>query len=265
MKNSYPLFLLLLAICLGSCNSGSGNEQSSAEETPPAVETPAPTPVLNSLSEAEKADGWQLLFDGKTTTGWHTYRKDSIGSSWKVVDGALMLDAQKQDDGSWRAQDGGDIVTADEYENFELQLEWKINPCGNSGIFFNVVESDAYDYAFLTGPEMQVLDNSCHPDAKIQTHRAGDLYDMIACSEETVKTAGEWNTVRLVVNQGKAEHWLNGQKVVSYEMWTDQWNQMVADSKFASMPDFGKARKGRIALQDHSDPVWYRNIKIRKL
>lgn len=112
---------------------------------------------------------------------------------------------------------------------------------------------------------MQVLDNTCHPDAKIQTHRAGDLYDMIECKYETVKPAGQWNQARLVIDNGKAEHWLNGRKVVEYELWTEEWNKMIAASKFKDMPDFGKARKGYISLQDHGDPVWYRNIKIKKL
>ncbi|MEL6863649.1 MAG: family 16 glycoside hydrolase [Bacteroidota bacterium] len=219
----------------------------------------------NTLTNAEKAEGWQLLFDGKTTNGWRNFRKEDIGSSWKIADGTLMLDAKRKDDGGWQASDGGDIITEGEYENFELELEWKIGACGNSGIMYNVVESDEYDYVWRTGPEMQVLDNTCHPDAKIPTHRAGDLYDMIECSYVTVKPAGQWNKVRIIINNGQVEHWLNGYKVVEFEMFTDQWTQMIADSKFSKMPDFGKARKGHISLQDHGDPVWYRNIRIREL
>lgn len=226
----------------------------------------APTPILaNTLTENEKAKGWTLLFDGQSTKGWRNFGKQTIGSSWKVVDGTLMLDAKQRDDGGWQAADGGDIITDGEYENYELRLEWKIAPCGNSGIIYNVVESEEYDYVWHTGPEMQILDNTCHPDAKIETHRAGDLYDMIECKYLTVKPAGSWNKVRLKVNNGKTEHWLNGRKVVEFEMFSPEWERMIANSKFKDMPAFGKSRKGHIALQDHGDRVWFRNIKIREL
>ncbi|RMD69274.1 MAG: DUF1080 domain-containing protein, partial [Bacteroidetes bacterium] len=225
---------------------------------------PAPVPP-NTLTEAEKQAGWQLLFDGQTTNGWRNYRKQTIGSSWKVVDGALMLDATRKDDGGWQVADGGDIITEDEFDNFELRLEWKIQPCGNSGIIYYVVEDEQYDYVWQTGPEMQVLDNACHPDAAIEKHRAGDLYDLIACKYETVRPAGQWNQVRIIARNGHLEHWLNGRKVVETELWTDAWWDLIAHSKFKDMPGFGRARKGHIALQDHGDRVWYRNIKIRRL
>jgi cytochrome c len=227
--------------------------------------TPTEDYADNTLSSAEKAAGWELLFDGKTLNGWRNFKKQTIGSSWKVVDGTIMLDAQKREDGGWQAADGGDIITDGQYDNFELKLEWKLAPCGNSGIIYIVVESDDYDYVWQTGPEMQVLDNTCHPDGAIVTHRAGDLYDMIECKYVTVNPAGEWNRVRLISDNGKLEHWLNGRKVVSTTMWDDNWFEMIANSKFKDMPGFGKAKKGHISLQDHGDPVWYRNIKIRKL
>ncbi len=225
---------------------------------------PAPTPV-NALSEAERKAGWKLLFDGQTLKGWRNYGKKTIGSSWKVADGAIHLDAKKNPSGGWQAPDGGDIITDGTFENYELRLEWKIAPCGNSGIIYNVEESGKYQYPWQTGPEMQVLDNACHPDSKIRTHRAGDLYDLIECKYETVKPAGEWNRVRLIVNKGKVQHWLNGRKVVETEMWTDAWRKMIAASKFKDMPGFGTVRKGHLCLQDHGDPVWYRNIKIKIL
>ncbi len=223
------------------------------------------TVVPNTLTVSEKAAGWKLLFDGETTKGWRNFKKETIGASWVVQDGALILDSKQKADGGWQAKDGGDIMTDGQYENYELNLEWKIANCGNSGIIFNVVEGDKYDYVWQTGPEMQILDNACHPDARIETHRAGDLYDMIACKYETVKAANQWNQVRLIINNGKAEHWLNGKKLVEYEMFTDKWKEMIANSKFKDMPDFGKARKGHISLQDHGDRVSFRNIKIKEL
>jgi len=176
-----------------------------------------------------------------------------------------MLDVVKKEDGKWQAKDGGDIVCADEYENFELVLDWKIASCGNSGIMYNVVESDKYTYPWETGPEMQILDNTCHPDARIEKHRAGDLYDLISSKYETVKPAGVWNTVRIVINGGKVQHWLNGRKVVDFELWTDEWKAMLQKSKWKDYPDFGTAKKGKISLQDHGDRIWFRNIRIKNL
>jgi len=213
-----------------------------------------------ALTEAEKKEGWKLLFDGQSTKGWRKYNSKTIGGAWKVQDGALYLDTSVKE-----GKDRGDIITDGEYENFELSLEWKIDACGNSGVFFNVVEDPKYNAVYLTGPEMQVLDNTCHPDAKIDKHRAGDLYDLVRCSQETVKPAGEWNKVRIVSNKGQYEFWLNDVKVVEFTMHNTAWNEMVAASKFKSMPDFGKAKRGHLALQDHGDKVWFRNIKIKEL
>jgi len=229
----------------------------------PGFKSPSTTAVANTLSDAEKAAGWELLFDGKTTSGWRNYKNNSIGSAWKVRDGSLMLDNSNKQDG--RIIGGGDIISDREFENFELSLEWKIQKNGNSGIIFNVVESDEYDFVWQTGPEMQVLDNVGHPDGRIETHRAGDLYDMIACSFVASNGPDEWNKVRLVSKDGKVSHWMNGYKVVEYEMHSQQWLDMIAQSKFKDMPGFGRAKGGHISLQDHSDRVWYRNIKIREL
>ena len=253
------LAIFCIAFLVGSCSQtqSSDDANASTDGQQSQQEQSEETAALNTLTEAEKADGWKLLFDGESTDGWHNFKKVGVGSGWSIVDGALSLDPSKED--------GGDIISKDQFENFELMLEWKIGKCGNSGIFYNVVEAEKYSHAYLTGPEMQVLDNTCHPDGENETHRAGDLYDLIKCSEETVKPAGEWNLVKIKIDNGKLEHWLNGVKVVETEMWTDAWKEMVANSKFKDMPDFGTAKKGHIALQDHSDPVAYRNIKVKEL
>ncbi|MBL7850887.1 MAG: DUF1080 domain-containing protein [Cyclobacteriaceae bacterium] len=210
----------------------------------------------NTLTDQEKKEGWQLLFDGKTTKGWHTFNKKTIGDEWKVTNGELWLDPKPG---------ALDIATDKEYENFELLIEWKIDSCGNSGIFINAVESPKYEFGYYTGPEMQVLHNECHPDGKIPKHRAGNLYDLIASSTESARGPREWNQVRILVNKGHLEFWLNGVKQVETTMFTPEWEAMIKDSKFKKYPDFGKARKGRIMLQEHGSRVWYRNIKIREL
>jgi cytochrome c len=222
--------------------------------------------AANTLTEAEQKAGWKLLFDGQSMKGWHSYGKQSAGSDWQVRDGAIYLNAEARNQAGWQAANGGDILTDGEYGNYELRLEWKIAPCGNSGIIYNITEDPTkYEYGWQTGPEMQVLDNACHPDALIEKHRAGDLYDLIACQYVTVKPAGNWNKVRLINRNGKVEHWLNGRKVVEVDMTGGEWKKLIAGSKFKDMPDFGKTVKGKIALQDHGDKVWYRNVKIRAL
>lgn len=217
--------------------------------------------MQNSLTETEKAGSWKLLFDGKTTNGWHGFNMKNVPKKWQVQDGLLYLNPKSPG----AEEKNGDIVTDAEYANYELQLEWKISACGNSGVVYNVVESPKYTYGWETGPEMQILDNTCHPDAKIEKHKAGDLYDLVASSKITVKPAGEWNKACLINRNGKVEQWLNGTKVVETDMTGEQWKKLIAGSKFKDMPDFGKKTSGRLLLQDHGNEVWFRNIKIREL
>ena len=200
------------------------------------------------------------MFDGKTTTGWHTYNKTTVGSAWEVVDGTLHMNpAKKGKDG------GGDLVTNEEYGNFHLKLEWKIAPKGNSGIILFINESPKYSQTYLTGPEMQVLDNEGHADGKITKHRTGDLYDLIQSKSEPVKPVGEWNRVEIISKNASLTFVLNGVKVVQTTMWNDNWKALIAGSKFAKWEGFGTFKTGKIALQDHDDAVWYRNIMIKKL
>ncbi|GAB2662745.1 DUF1080 domain-containing protein [Flavihumibacter cheonanensis] len=218
----------------------------------------------NTLSKKEKKEGWVLLFDGTTTKGWHTYGKNEVGAAWKVANGTIYLDASNK--AGWQTSDGGDIVTNEAFENYHFKVEWKIAPNGNSGIIFNVKDDRSkYKHVWYTGMEMQVLDNNGHPDAKIRKHRAGDLYDLIESSQETVKPVGEWNLAEIIQNNGQLELKLNGTTIVKTTLWDDAWKKLVANSKFKDLADFGVFRSGHISLQDHGDNVWYKNIKIRKL
>ena len=220
----------------------------------PAVVLMAALPFKKSTPSG----GWVNLFDGKTLKGWHTYGKPSAEAQWEVKDGAIHLNKALGGD--------GDLTTDAAFDNFDLKLEWKISPKGNSGILFYVQEDTMkYKESYNTGPEMQVLDNDGHPDGKIHKHRAGDLYDLIPCTKETVKPVGEWNQVEIISNKGELKFFLNGTNVVSTTLWDDAWKNLVAGSKFKRWPDFGTFKSGKIDLQDHGNEVWYRNIKIKQL
>lgn len=211
-------------------------------------------------SMAQKNSGWTKLFDGKTTQGWHTYGKSTVGKGWKVEDGTLHLDPKA------KQNDDGDLVTDKEYSNFHLKLEWKVAPKSNSGILLFVKEDPSkYNQTYSTGLEMQVIDNEGHPDGKVPKHRAGDLYDLIKSSSEPVKPVGEWNAVEVVSNNGKLDLTLNGVKIVSTTLWDENYKKLIAGSKFGTWNDFGTFKSGKIALQDHGDQVWYRNISIKEL
>lgn len=217
---------------------------------------PAENPEATAEAEASTESEWTVLFDGTNMDQWRGFKQDSIPGSWSVVDGAIHFDGG--------TGDRGDIITKATFDNFELTLEWQIAECGNSGIFYRV--SEDHDATYFSGPEMQVLDNTCHPDAENGLDRtAGANYALHVPSEDVTKPAGEWNEVRLVVNGAHVEHWLNGTKVVEYELWSDDWKERVANSKFTQWPAYGMNESGHIALQDHSDLVWYRNINVRSL
>ena len=195
------------------------------------------------------------LFDGKTTNGWHLYLKTGAGA-WKVVDGALQLDP--------KAEGQGDLITDNEYENYELALEWKIAEGGNSGIIFGVHEDPAIDATYRSGIEMQILDDQKADDNKNPTHLAGSLYDM-ATPLHHAKPAGEWNKVIIHKQNGHLIFYLNGQEVVNTQIGSAEWIKMLNDSKFKSWKGFASYPKGHIALQDHGAVVSFRNIEIKQL
>lgn len=212
----------------------------------------------NTLTKEEKKEGWKLLFDGRNTDGWHTYGQTSGSPRWKVEDGAITPNTADKNG-------HGDLVTDGIYGNFDLKLEWKISPGGNSGILFDVQEDTAkYKETYFTGPEMQVLDNDSNHDGRIHKHRAGNLYDLIAGPDET-KPVGQWNQAEIILKDGNLKLFLNGVNVVTTTMWDDHWRDMVAHSKFKRWPEFAVAHSGRIALQYHDFPVWFRNIRIKTL
>lgn len=208
---------------------------------------------------AQKKGKWTPLFDGKSFTGWETWKKEGISPKWQIQDGALVL----------TEKGGGDLMTTKQYGDFELELEWKISEGGNSGIMYHVQKGEKYCCPYSTGPEMQVLDDAKHPDSfkgAEGNHKAGSLYDMLPPNDlKVVKPAGEWNKARLVVKNGKAQHWLNGKLLVEYPTKGPEWDALVAKSKFNGWDGFGKFDKGHIAFQDHGDKVWYRNIRIKEL
>lgn len=213
--------------------------------------------------EEQEEQEWQELFNGEDLQGWKAYNKDSISSQWKVEDGAIAFAASAGD-----RESSENLITEKEFENFEMSFEWKISEGGNSGVMWAVQEDDQYAEPYLTGPEIQVLDNQKHPDAKNGLNRtAGALYDMVPPSEDATKPAGEWNKETIYINHEENKGWveLNGTRVTEFPVNGEQWEEMVKNSKFSEWEGFGAHRSGHIALQDHDDKVWYRNIKIKEL
>jgi len=220
---------------------------------------PENDPNANTLTDAEKQAGWRLLFDGKSLDGWHRYTDKSHPttdpakpSGWTVEDGVLS-----------RLKTAGDLITDANFDNFELVFQWKISPGGNSGVIYRATEDHHQPYE--TGPEYQVLDNTKHPDGKNPLTSASSCYALYAPTKDLTQPVGQWNQGRIIVVGTHVEHWLNGEKVVEYEWGSDQWKDLVKNSKFSAMPDYGTRKTGGVDLQDHGNNVWYRNIKIRVL
>lgn len=206
------------------------------------------------VAVVESSEGWEWLFDGTSLEKWRGYRMDRLPDAWSIRDSVLVCSGT----------DGGDIITKGQWQNFDLQLEWKIAPEGNSGVFYRAME--IYGAVYETGPEYQLLDNAVlagQPERLDET--TASLFDVYAPSADVSKPAGEWNSTRIVVNGTAVSHWLNGTKVVELELFGEDWNTRIADSKWAENTDFGRMKRGHIGLQDHGSDVWFRSIKIKKL
>jgi hypothetical protein len=228
------------------------------------------TPVPNSLTPAEHAAGWRLLFDGRTLTGWRGVGYDTVPTAhWVVVDGAI-----KKADG--RPLVGGDLMTVDSFGDFELSFEWKVTQGANSGVKYNVSEpmSLAQGGAGTQGGpthsalgfEYQILDDDRHEDGKLPTHRSGALYDLVAPNaSKHLRPVGAWNQSKVIFRGNHGEHWLNGEKVVEFDLGTTRMDSLLAASKYKTIPGFGAKRRGHIVLQDHGDEVYYRGLKVRPL
>jgi len=204
---------------------------------------------LNTLASEEIAAGWKPLFDGKSTEGWRNYKKDSVNEGWKVVDGELV-----------RSEKGaGDLITKNQYGSFELKIDFKISPEGNSGIIYHVNEDNKT--AWQSGPEIQIQDNQAGHDPQ----KCGWLYQLYPATVDATKPVGEWNTLQILITPEKCVHTMNGVKYCEYVKGSKDWDEKVAASKFSTFAGFGKPTSGFICLQDHNDLVSYRNIYIREL
>lgn len=218
------------------------------------------TTEQNTLTQDEIADGWQLLFDGKTLNGWRDYNGTALTEPWHVVDGCI----QAKGDGS---DASGYIVTDKEYENFELSWDWKLSKGGNSGMLYHVVERPQFKVPYVTGPEYQLIDEPNFPEPLEEWQKLGVDYAMYLPDQSKMKVnpQGEWNNSKIVFDNGHVEHWLNGQKILEFEAWSDDWHKRKNSSKWSNAPEYGLAKKGVICLQDHGYPASFRNIKIKEL
>jgi len=248
---------LLVASALTGCKGKT--DDMSNESDAMAMEEAAP----NTLTQAEKDAGWKLLFDGTTTNGWKGYDKDTFPTKgWHIEDGVLYVEASNTEEAGF----GGDIVTTQSYDNFELSLDFMLSDTANSGILYRVIETE--DPIWHNAPEYQLLDDPTYiamGGMNMTTHLTGDNYDMQSAMARPLKPVGEWNTARIIVNGAHVEHWLNGEKMLEYELWSPEWEAQYNASKFKDYPAYGRTQRGPIGLQDHGHRVSFRNIKIRPI
>jgi len=237
MKFISQLLVLTVFTVLMSCSKGNKNE-------------------TKPLSEREIEQGWELLFDGKSMEKWKTFNGGEV-TGWKIVGNEMHNSGVGSDH-------GGDIITKKQYENFELYLEWKVSPQSNSGVFIHVQEG-LTDAIYESGPEYQLIDDKGWPEKLDATQYSGANYAMNAPENAEVEPIDEWNTTRIVVKNPHVEHWLNGKKVVEYDLWSDDWKALKAAGKWADALHYGEAKSGHIGLQDHGGLTMFRNIKIREI
>lgn len=245
--------LLFVLVMLASCDSKKGTESDGTTETDG---TGQPT-AHNQLSDAEKAEGWKLLFNGENMEGWRTF-KDKENDSWEVVDGTLHCKPKDA------AEKRSDIMTVDQYANFDFVFEWKVAPGDNSGVIYRATEE--FDRPYLSGPEYQIIDDKGYSSPLTPTQTSGSNYDMHAAPDtKKINPPGEWNTGRIVANGNHVEHWLNGEKIIEYEINSEDWIQRKEGSKWKDAQGYGIAPQGHIDLQDHGGEVWFRNLKVKVL
>ncbi len=290
-KLFYSISCLTIAGTLVACsgNAKSGDKQP-AEGEQPATEKKAPeytvldNPQVDLAKFAKDKDGYITIFDGKTFEGWRGYGKDHVPTRWTIDNGAIKFN--KSGGGEAQEADGGDIIFAHKFKNFELTFDWKVAKGSNSGVLYLAREVETTDEngnkklepIYISSPEYQVLDNANHPDAKLgkdNNRQSASLYDMIPAVPQNSKPFGEWNTGKIMVYKGTVVHGQNGENVVEYHLWTPQWTEMLQASKFSEekwplafelLNNLGGSeREGYIGFQDHGDDVWFRNIKVKIL
>jgi hypothetical protein len=254
MKNTNDIFKFMGLFALIFMISCSGNQKKADTVSEEPTET-----------EAED-DGWVSIFDGKTLNGWKRYNKEDIGPLWQVQDGMIFFNGSGLGEGS--GEDGGTLITIKQYGNFEFSVDWKIAEGGNSGLLYHVVESPEYSHAYNTGPEYQLIDDNNYHETIKGLNAVAANYDMYAASpDKKLNPPGDWNTSKIVYNNGHVEHWLNGDKVLEFEEGSDDWKARYEKSKWASgdYPGWCKYKVGSLGLQDHGANLWFRNIKAKEL
>ncbi len=253
---------MLVGLFAGTMLYACGGENSSSRENDQQDEMASQNiaPPANSLTDEEKDQGWQLLFDGLSTEGWRGYGQEDFPEGWTVEEGWLKALGKGGDI-------GGDLVYgAEEFGEFELYLEWKIADGGNSGVFYHIVDEDKHDAPYFTAPEYQVIDQIGFPEKLEAWQSIGGDYGMYTPDfEGVVKSAGEWNSTRIVFTEDKVAYYLNGKQTLAFDPWSEEWEKRKAEGKWKDYPEYGKAKSGYIGLQDHGSETWFRNIKIRKL
>ena len=246
-----PMFgVVVLSVLSAACAGGSNKAKTDQQAIQGALGNPR---ASSAPSNVASAPVWQSLFDGRTLAGWHGFKTPGVApKGWQAIDGVLT-----------RVAPAEDLVTDRTFANFELTLDWLISEKGNSGVIYRI--DPTADVTYESGPEMQVLDDAGHADGKSPLTSAGAAYGIYPAPRGVVKPAGQWNSIRLLVSGAHVEHWLNGTKVVEYELWSPDWEARVKASKFDQWKGYGRAQRGYIGLQDHGDRVSYRNIRIREL